>query len=299
MGKSSGKSSQPTNTTQTITQNADPWAGQQPYLRNLFGQSQAAYQGGGPMPYPYGTYAPFSTQTEAAMQLQQDRALAGSPVMNQARNLTMDTLGGAFVNPQSNPYLPPFISQGAEQIMPQIDAAFGGAGRTGSGAHAAAVGRGLGDLATGLYGGSYENERQRQMQSNLFAPTLAQADYQDIAALGDVGRQIEAQAGRGIADRIGRYDALQMRPELALDAFGRRVGGQMYGSSGSSTTTGSTQMPSYSNVGGQLLGGGLLGAGVGSQLFGAGAGLTGAPLAGALAPWALGGAALGGLFGLF
>lgn len=297
MGKSSGKSSKPTSTTQTVMQNADPWSGQQRFLTNMFQQSQNAYNRGGPMPFAQGTYAPFSAQTEAALELQQDRALAGSPVLNMSRGLTMDTLGGAFVNPQSNPYLPEYFSQGAEQMMPQIDAAFGGAGRTGSGAHAAAVGRGLGDLATGLYGGSYENERQRQMQANLFAGPLAQADYADIAALGDVGARIEAQAGRGIADRMGRFSALQTRPETALDAYTRRVGGANYGSSGSSTTTGETQMPNYSSTGGSILGGALLGAGIAPWATGAGS--LSAMSAGAIAPWALGGAALGGLFGLF
>lgn len=51
--------------TNTI-QNADPWSGAQPYLRDIMSQAQSQYQGGGPQYYPGQTYAAPNAQQQQA-----------------------------------------------------------------------------------------------------------------------------------------------------------------------------------------------------------------------------------------
>ena len=58
----------------TTTQKADPWSGQQPYLKFGFNQAQNLYNSGGPQFYPGRTYVPFSGQTEQALGMAQNRA---------------------------------------------------------------------------------------------------------------------------------------------------------------------------------------------------------------------------------
>src|SRR3990167_5055591 len=154
----------------TTVQKADPWIGQQPFLRAGYAQAQRNLQGGGPQPFPDQTFTPFSGETELGLQTMWDRARLGSPVQNEARGLTQNTLQGDFLN--QNPWIDAMYQRAADQTSPYINAAFGGAGRTGSEAHQRALTTGLNDLATSIYGQNYENERGRQMQALAFAPGL-------------------------------------------------------------------------------------------------------------------------------
>jgi len=57
-------------------QKADPWAGQQPYLTDLFSQAQQLYQQGPQQFYPGRTYAEASPTVYQAENLQRQAALA-------------------------------------------------------------------------------------------------------------------------------------------------------------------------------------------------------------------------------
>lgn len=281
MGKSSGGSKG--TSTQVVQQNADPWGPQQPYLTYGFGQARNLYNKGGPQAFPNATYVPFSPQTEQAMGLQWNRALQGSPVLNEARGLTYDTLRGDYLTPDSNPYLKDYFQQGLEQSLPSLNATFSNAGRTGAEAQSQGLADTYGALGRDIYGGAYENERQRQMQSMLFAPQLAEADYSDIGRAMQVGQMVEGKAGEALQDRINRFTFNQERPYANLDRYLASVSGN-FGQSGSSNTT--SNQPTYSNPLGQAAGGALTGYSVASSIPG-------------LAPYALPFAIGGGLLGLF
>lgn len=261
MSKSSGK-------TQTTTQTSDsaPWAGVQPFITDALGRGQQFMNRN-----PALNVSPFSPQSEQAMRLTEMRALNGSPVMNAGRGLAANTLEGDFLSPDSNPYLPYFLKRGMEGITPSINATFGGAGRTGSDAHATALGRSAGDFAGQLYGGAYDAERGRQMQTLGLAPQIAGQDYADINALMGVGQQVE-----------GRANALNQAPWDNLMKYASLINGG-YGTSGTSTTS----QPLTSNPLGGALGGAMMG--------GALSGATG-PLA-ALGPWGVAGGGILGLLG--
>ena len=68
--------------TNTTTQTADPWEGQQPYLRDVMAQAQGLYQQGGPQFFPNATYVPFSPQTQMGLDSMWNQAAGPQPVQD-------------------------------------------------------------------------------------------------------------------------------------------------------------------------------------------------------------------------
>ncbi len=137
----------------------EPWKESQPYLLDLYKQSQNLYNSGGPEYYPNATYTPFSPQSQMAMQLGENRALFGSQFDPAAGNVAMSgmsgnspytqagmnslwggslgmqqlagTANGQYLN--SNPYLDSMFgaatrglnTQYNNQVMPGVNATFG------------------------------------------------------------------------------------------------------------------------------------------------------------------------------
>ena len=101
---------------QTQTQRSEPWAGQQPYLTDLFRQGQGMYQSGiGQQFFPGQTVAPFSPQTQLGLDAMTQRALGGSPVEQGMQ----DWITGTFQQPQIGLG---GAAQGAGQYLGQIGA---------------------------------------------------------------------------------------------------------------------------------------------------------------------------------
>jgi len=196
----------------------------------------------------------FSPQTEAALQMQETRARDGSPVNAAAQNYATQTLSGGFLG--ANPYLDQMFNRAALGTQNQLASEFARSGRNVDAAEGMRSQQ-LNDLATNIYGGAYDAERNRMQGVLPYAPTLANQDYLDIQQLGNVGSQVENLASQ-----------IQNAPNASLDQYLSRVRGGDYGSSQRQTQSGS-------RLGGAL-GGGMLGSYYG--------------------PWgALGGAVLGGL----
>jgi hypothetical protein len=80
----------------------DPWSEQVPYLKDIFAGAQENYQKN-PTPtyYPYSTVAEGSPESKQAASLTAQRALSGSPLVNQAKSGLSDTIGGSYL--YSNP----------------------------------------------------------------------------------------------------------------------------------------------------------------------------------------------------
>ena len=149
----------------TTVQQADPWAGQQPYLKDVFQQAQNLYNAGGMAPnyYPGQTVANQSDWTKQAMQMQADRATAGSPLIDSASSAVSNiTSGNALANnaglntlnelsQQDNPYVDELFSRANNQVQASLDSNFNRAGRYGSGAHEAAAADAANNLANQMY----------------------------------------------------------------------------------------------------------------------------------------------------
>src|SRR3990172_4081117 len=96
----------------TTVQQADPWAGQQPFLADIFGEAQRLYDAPGPLYFPGATVAPFSPETQAALRTQAARAMTGSPLNAGAQRELQRSLAGNYLG--ANPHL-----QGAIDIASQ------------------------------------------------------------------------------------------------------------------------------------------------------------------------------------
>lgn len=218
---------------------------QLPYLQSGLSQAQGLYNQGPRV-------VPFAPQTEAALAGMTTRASQGSPLNTSAQNYTQQTLQGGFLG--SNPYLDATFNRAALATQNQLDSQYARAGRNVSAGQPIRAQQ-LNDLATSIYGGAYENERNRQQQVLPLAPTLANQDYLDLDRLRGVGAEVEGLAGQ-YADAPGN----------ALDDYLRRVQGNI----GSTQTT---SVPRNRAAG--AAGGALTGYGIGSQ-FGPYGGLLGA-----------------------
>ena len=100
-------------------------------------------------------------------------------IMPAAGQQFRDTISGMYLDPSTNKYLQDYFNAGAERIKGTVSPSFGHMQAFGSHTgYNEALSRGLGDFATGLYGGNYAKERDRQTQLTAAAPTFLQSQSQ-------------------------------------------------------------------------------------------------------------------------
>jgi hypothetical protein len=235
----------------TQTTRVEPPSWQLPYLQYGAGQAQNLYDSGGTK------VVPFSGDTRAGLGMITARATGGSPINQASEDLATKTLEGGFLG--SNPYLDQTFNRAALQTQNQLASQFARSGRNVE-ASEGLRGQQLNDLATGIYGGAYDAERNRQQQVLGMAPGLASSQYMDADRLLGVG-----------AAREDYEQRVQDNPGRNLDEFLQRVGGN-YGQT--NIATGSR------NRGAGALGGAMMGSQFAGQF--------------SSNPWAQGLGALGG-----
>lgn len=241
------------------TTRVEPPKYQLPYLQSGLAAAQNLYnsQNAGNM------VAPFSPETEQGLQGITQQATAGNPITGAANDLAQQTLSGGFLG--SNPWLDQTFNRAALQTQNQLASQFAGSGRN-IDASMGLRSQQLNDLATGIYGGAYDAERNRQQQVLGMSPQLASASYGDFDRLLGVGAQRENLTQQ-------QLDA----PGTALDQFLTRVGGNF----GQNTIT-----PSTRNRGAGALGGAMLGSQIaGNAGYGGWGQLGGGVLGGILGGW--------------
>jgi hypothetical protein len=264
--------------TQTTTSSSAPWAGQQPYLREQFEEAQRLYQSGqlSPRVMAGSQIAGFAPETLRALEMQAQRATEGSPLLRAGQEELGRTIGGEYLR-QGNPYMDAIMGDVEARVTPAVAGQFAGSGRYGSGMHARATADALASAGSQLGYQQYGDERTRQMQAMMFAPQMAQADYQDAAALSDVGRTREEMEQLLLNEQQQKFMQNQMREQLALQNYANLIQGN-YGSEGA------MQQPvAGRNRLGDALGMATAGAGLG-QMIGTGTKTM---------------AGIGGLLGLF
>lgn len=215
---------------QTSTQKADPWAGQQPYLTYGFEQAKSNYNSGGPSYYSGSTVADPSAVTTMAQGLQTNRALASN-------RLNDATINGSFLN--GNPYLDANFQAGADSITKAYDNAvngqrsgFAAGNRNGSGMEAYyknqendTLAKNLGNLYGQTYYTNYNNERANQIN--------AANNFTDLNALGEVGAAQDTHNQDIINANIDRWNYNQ---NLANDKLANYMN-LIQGNYGQSSTT--------------------------------------------------------------
>jgi len=261
----------------STTQTSEPWKEQIPYLKQTFSEAQNLYNNSKNQGYfPDQTYAAPSEATLLGLDRQYQRAKDGSDIFNAGKEQNLATIRGDYLN--SNPYLQSAIDNANKgtirsfnnSVIPQLQSSFANSGRYGSSLQNQSQMDATNELlsrtgtnAQNMAYGNYNDERNRQMSAVASAPAYAQADYQDIANLLDVGQQREAITQQGIDEAMNRYDYSQNQPWANLERYKALIDGN-YG--GTTTTTG--RNPNYKSATSALLGGALSGAGMGASLLG-------------------------------
>lgn len=230
----------------TTTTTNEPWAEQKPYLETGFERAGDVLNT--PTEYfPGNTVVPFSEQTEQGLQMQENRALGGSPLNALAQSGAMETMGGDYLS-AGNPYFSDMATRIDATIRPQVQSAFEGAGRGRSAGVQEAYTRAMGDAMAPLAFQSYGDERDRMLRTQAGAADMAQTDYQDIGQLMASGQTREAMDREGIADQMARFNYAQTEPSNRLAQYMGLISGS-YGGTG--TTQGTT--PYYQQSSNPLL----------------------------------------------
>lgn len=222
-------------TVQTSSQtSSDPWAAQQPYLRDLFSRAQGLY--GAPSPY--------------LEQATQARATEAGPnsLTGQAAGQFGKTISGDYLNADTNPYLKGAVNDVMNQVQGRVAGTFGtrGGNNYGSSAHQEWLGRSLADAALPIYAQNYATERGRQLNAAELAPTLSNA-------------------------RIGNLDLAGNSPWNQLQRYQSAVGGNYGGTSSTLGTQPYYGGDPLANALGLGIGGvGLYGMGKNAGLWGGG-----------------------------
>ena len=215
--------------TSTTSTQLDPTV--KPFVQYGLEQAKGLYQSNTPQYYGGQTYVGPSAQTQAALQAQQTRALAGNPLLTQAQQQQSDVIGGQYL--QNNPYFNQALAgaaQGATQnyndAIAAAQSSLSKAGRYGSNVGADIQNRAASTLANTLankYGElAYQNygaERGMQNQAAQYAPTLAQADYGDIQQLANVGKTAEDYQKTALQADIDRFNYQQNLPYQKLSSY--------------------------------------------------------------------------------
>jgi hypothetical protein len=254
--------------------NTGPWAPQQPYLEDAFKSAKSLY--GDNLKNSFftaPTVAGINPTQNWGQQSMIEQAHKGTPSLGAANTLNLDTLNGRYLDPESNPWLKSTFDMGANDVTrafqtataPQTASNFSGGGRYGSGSYRLAeegnqraLGSTLDNLATQIYGGNYQQERNRQMNAIGNVPMLQQAKYFDPMAIQALGDQQQAQTQREYDDQRARFEYGRDNPTRALNSYLAQITGN-YGQSGITQTASgnSAQSPYYTNPGATAAGGAL------------------------------------------
>lgn len=208
--------------TQKVVESSTPWAEQVPLWKTSYQRLNELYKSGGLRinPYPGQTVAPVSPETGQAWAMAANRAQAGSPLNQLSKGYIGDVLSGRYLGQDA-----PGLSTVLDRARDAVNATYSLGGRYGSGAHDAAVARGLG----GILNDAYQAERNRMDAAAQFAPQLAQQDYFDAQQLAQVGGQRQAHMQDLINAEIQRYNALQQAPVNELALYQNFIGGNIGG----------------------------------------------------------------------
>ena len=202
-----------------------------PFVEYGLTEAKNLYQTTTPEYFAGQTYVSPSAQTESALAQAEAQARAGSPLTGAALNQQLGTVQGQYLG--ANPYfqaaMQPAVQTATQAYNDAIKQAQGSAsmaGRYGSNVSADLQNRAAGTLATTLAGKAgelaYENyasERARQEAAALQAPQLAQARFQDINQLMNVGQVREDYSQKALEDQIARYEFEQNKPYTKLQAY--------------------------------------------------------------------------------
>jgi hypothetical protein len=215
---------------QTTQNQLDPTV--RPFVEYGLQEAQQLYQSDTPSYYPYQTYIDPSQQTQQALQAAQNRAMAGNPLVPAAQQQLQNTIQGNYLS-SGNPYLQDAMrgmasaaGQNYFDTLSNVASQASKAGRYGSGSMSNLQNRASQTFANTLVNKAgelgyqnYADERAAQERAIQQAPALAQADYQDIQQLLNVGQTAEDYQRQALEADIGRFEFEENKPYTKLQSY--------------------------------------------------------------------------------
>lgn len=262
-------------TTTTTEQSVPDWM--KPYYTGALTQGQALQESGGPQYYPGQQVAALNPyQLSGAQGIAQ--TAAGPNASSTAADQNRMIESGAYLNPNSNPYLSGMLDTAGQQVQNSIASQFGANGRN-IVSSAPVQSSAMNQLANEIYGGQYQSDMKNMVQASALSPSLDQGSYMPSEMLMQTGAGLQGQQQNIINADMNRYNYNQQLPENMLSWYSgllNQNSGPFRGSS--------SQIPTSSNP--------ALGAG-GGAIAGGEAGSSFGPYGTAI------GAGIGGLLGYF
>jgi hypothetical protein len=218
--------------TQTATNNSEPWAEQKPYITQGLSEAKKLYEKSGPSFFPGSTVAGFSPEQQQAQQATVARATQGNAGMKAAEGFNTRMINGEY---NADPYQGQVFQNMQSKIMPAVNAQFSNAGRYGSGAHADSATRALTESFAPYASQMYQQGLDRQTGAAQMAGNYAQNDYADLSALAGVGAEKQLMGQSELDDARQRFDYAQDLPANKLGQYMGFIGGNYGGTTTSST----------------------------------------------------------------
>ncbi|WP_426664075.1 hypothetical protein [Rhodanobacter aciditrophus] len=244
-------SSGPSNVTTTNATSLPSWLND----ANQFGagQAQQLYQKGGPQYYPGSTVAPLSSIQEQYLTSANSLGTGGNPTLGAANGYTQNVLDGNYLNPDSNPYLASTFNQAANAVQNRVSSEFGQAGRNIE-ASIPVQNDQMNQLATQIYGGNYQNERNLQQQAAANTPGLNASNLANLGAVGQAGALEQQQAQNYINGAQSAWNYNQQLPYSNLSNYMNQVNALAH------PVTQTNSQPVFQNTAGNITGGLMAGA---------------------------------------
>ena len=218
----------------------------QPYYERALEESETQFDR--PSTLFSGSYVvPFDQRTQQGIDQATTIASQGSPLLNNAVQNATDTLGGSFLN-AGNPFFQNALNQAIDPIEARVNSVFSRGGRLGSGANQDVLAKNIADISSQMAFENFARERQNQLATQRFVPSLRGEQFEDSQRLINLGQVIEDQDAKLLQEQIMREQFPQVEPQERLNRFLASITGATRGN----TTTG--MQPIYgSNRGSSFL----------------------------------------------
>lgn len=212
-------------TTQNIPEELKPLAAR--YAQDAIALSDTPWQA-----YDGQRFADMNTGQQAAVDTIANRALGGSATINNAEQALNQNIAGG----QTNPYLDQMVGKAQDSVRSQFNTGAVNSGSFGNSGLQEQFQKGLGDVATSMYGNAYETDKARQMQSISMAQQFGNQAYTDAGQLMNAGNFLQDQQQQRADFGFQQFQDRQNDPYKKLAA----QAGVFSASPGQSSTTNST-----------------------------------------------------------
>jgi len=183
-------------------------------------------------------YADLNNTQNQAIQMIQNRATNGSPVMDQANSTLTSALNGG----NTNPYLDQLVNKANQSVIsnynmltkPQLESSMVNSGSFGNSGlqqmqqiQQKAAAQQMSDNAAQMYGNAYNTDRANQIQALQIAPTYGNQAYSDANQLLQAGNTQQNQAQNNLDFGYQQWNNQQNYPLKQMQAMSGVLGQSM------------------------------------------------------------------------